>query len=155
MVIWGVQGVADETKTVMVDRTRRYIANLAASKERVMIPSVVSAEYLAGFRSPEERAKQMANLERLFYVPPFDAPAATLAATLADNARADTPRVAGWRQRLKADCYIVATAIVHGANTLVTSADELPAFTKIAGGKIKVIEVPTVPEQTSWLSGDS
>ena len=155
IVIWGVQGVADSTQTVMIDRTRRYIESLAASRERVMIPSVVASEYLAAFRSETERARQMMQLERYFYVPPLDAPAATVAATLFDNSASAASRTQGWRQRLKADCYIVATAIVHGAKVIVTSSDELPKFIRIAGGRIKVIEVPIVPKQTSLIDDES
>lgn len=155
VVIWGVQGVADNTKTGMIDRTRRYVDSLAASKARVMIPSVVAAEYLAGFASDTERAKQMTQLERFFYVPPLDAPAATIAASLFANIKgATSAAAAGGRQALKTDCYVVATAIVHGASTIVTSVDELQLFTRIAGGRIKVIEVPTVPQQTSLLTNE-
>lgn len=139
----------------MVDRTQRYIQNLAASRTRVMIPSVVAAEYLAGFNSEPERAAQMAQLERFFYLPPLDAPAATVAATLFENVRDLSPRTPpGWRQRLKADCYIVATAVTHGASTIVTTSDEHANFSRIAGGRIKVIEVPSVPLQTSLLEDD-
>lgn len=154
VVIWGVQGVADGSRSFMVERTKRYIESLAGSRTRVMIPSVVAAEYLTGFSSEAERAAQIVKLERFFFVPPLDAPAATLAATLADNVTTSVPRPPGWRQSLKADCYIVATAIVHGAATVVTSADECRIFTRIASGRIKVIEVPSVPKQGNLLSDD-
>lgn len=139
----------------MLDRTKRYIDSLSGNRSRVMIPSVVAAEYLAGFSNPSERSNQMSSLERYFFVPPLDAPAATLAATLFDNMKRTGALVAGQRQRIKADCYIVATAITHGADTIVTSAHERGQFTRIAGGMINVIEVPSVPQQGTLLPDSS
>lgn len=115
-----------------------------------MITSVSASEFLAGYPAAQ-RARQMSLLERHFYVPPLDAPAATLAATLFDNSLSGTLKTPGWRQRLKSDTYIISTAIIHGAKTIVTSAEELPKFVRLAGSMIKVIEVPTVPKQTTFI----
>lgn len=142
VLVWGVQGAATAGQEEMIDRTRRFIASLRAQNELIMIPTPALAEYLQGFDT-EERKRQLQVLERHFFIPAFNLPAAFLAAGLARNVAGEAnPNP---RQTVKTDIQIVATAIVSGASRLVTH--EKPHFEKLAAGRLPIIEVPNVAEQ--------
>lgn len=142
VLIWGVQKKARLGQEHMVERTGRWLRSLAAS-ERLMIPSVVVAEYLAPFKGAE-KARQLKALEQGFYVPALDLASAALASDLISKAPRDALKHLS-REIIKSDCYILATAIVHGATLLVTENQD--DFKKLAGGKIRLAGVPEVPEQ--------
>jgi predicted nucleic acid-binding protein len=147
VLIWGVQGVAQPAQEGMIDRTRRYLAQLARDNEQVMVPSVVVSEYLQGFPL-EEHPAQIEALAGGFFVAAFDARCAALAAELqriGPAARA----APGSRIALKADCQIIATAISHGASRIVTN--NLEEFRRIARDRIPVIDVPETWEQPDML----
>jgi hypothetical protein len=65
----------------MIERTRRYLAQLARDNQQVMIPSVVIGEYLHGFPAGEYD-EQLQALTRGFFIPSFDARCAALAAEM-------------------------------------------------------------------------
>jgi hypothetical protein len=73
VLIWGVQGQARESQQAMIERTRRYIESLRNGNERIMVPTPALAEYLQGFDN-EERRRQLAVLEKHFFLPSFDVP---------------------------------------------------------------------------------
>jgi hypothetical protein len=107
-----------------------------------MIPTPALAEYLQGFDN-EERKRQLQVLERHFFIPAFNLPAAYLAAGLAraaDPSSAEIPR-----QSVKTDIQILATAIVNGAARIITA--DRQHFHQLAGGRIEVSEVPEIHEQ--------
>ncbi len=144
VLIWGVQGWASPQQKEMVSRTKRYISTLADDNERIMIPTPAVTEYLQGFE-PRERKRQLQLLERHFIIVSYDLPAAYLAADLGH--RAGGPKTVGDipRQAVKTDIEILATAIAHGATSIITN--NLGHFEKLAAGRIHVSEVPTIPEQ--------
>ena len=149
VLIWGVQQKAVPGQEGRVERTKRYIDSLHESNEQIMVPTPVLAEYLQFFDT-EERKRQLRTLEKYFFVPAFNLPAAYLAAGLAHKHQAQGgERSDGTsRQELKTDFQIIATAIVNGAALLVT--DNLEDFTRLAdlaGGRIKVSDVPNVHKQ--------
>lgn len=135
------------TQQGMIDRTRRYLAQLARDKERVMVPAVAVSEYLQGFPA-EEHPQQLEVLGRVFFVPGFDVRCAALAAELQTIGPAARGKP-GVRIAFKADAQIIATAICHGADHIVTGNVE--EYRRIAKDRISVIEVPSVPEQTDML----
>jgi predicted nucleic acid-binding protein len=147
VLIWGVQGVARPAQVGMVDRTRRYLAQLARDNEQVMVPAVVVGEYLQGFPA-NERGEQLQALSRGFFLPAYDARCAALAAELlpiGPDARGEP----GARVAFRADVQIIATAICHGATQIVTgNTDE---YRRIAGERIPVMEVPETWEQGELL----
>jgi len=147
VLIWGVQGMSRQTQQGMIDRTRRYLAQLARDKERVMVPAVAVGEYLQGF-PPQEHRQQLEILARVFFVPGFDVRCAALAAELQMVGPAARGKP-GVRVTFKADAQIIATAICHGASQIVTGNAE--EYKRIARDRIPVVEVPSVPEQTDML----
>ncbi len=146
ILIWGIQGASRPDQSNMVGRTQRYIDQLDRDGERVMIPAPALAEYLAGF-DVDGQERQLQILERSFLIPSLDAPAAALAARILaqrelirDLSRDHNVR----RQELKVDVLIVATAIVHQADTLVSEDPHIRQLVAASGRTIKVIGVPDV-----------
>lgn len=62
-------------------RARILLDMLEEGKERIVIPSIVVAEYLAGVPREQRRAS-LSEIQDRFYCPPFDAASAILAADL-------------------------------------------------------------------------
>ena len=108
-----------------------------------MVPAPAAAEYLQGF-DDKERQEQLAALKRYFFVPSFDLPAAAIAAELSRRSDVWDLKHAD-RQKVKTDVQIIAIAIAHRAELIVT--DNVKEFRAIAAGKIAVSEVPGVEEQ--------
>ncbi|HEU4623469.1 MAG TPA: type II toxin-antitoxin system VapC family toxin [Steroidobacteraceae bacterium] len=127
----------------MIEKTRRFIEHCDRTSEEIMVPSVVVSEYLTTF-SPTQVAQQVQEFHRRFFVAPLDAAAGALAAQLANAVRTNGLNV-GERHVLKSDCYIIATAIVHGADAIVTG--NVAEFRSLTGGRIKVLDIPDVPTQ--------
>ena len=144
VVIWGVQRNRNAT---MVDRTRRYLSYLEQQNERVMVSSTSVAEYLYGIPLAEQ-ANELAVLSDMFFVPPFDLHAASIAGSISGSQEYQQRfGAAKKRERnvLRADLHILSTAIAYGASAIVT--DNVADFEPFAGGRIRVMEVPNIPEQ--------
>lgn len=150
ILIWGVQGQASSDQEGMIDQTRRYIASLHDANERIMVPTPALMEYLQGF-SAAARHQQLGVLQRSFFVPSFDVPAAYLAAGISRKAFSD--RVEGSpasRQAVRTDCQIIATAVVHHATRIITNdRKHFGALAKLVPRKIEISGVPEIHEQLS------
>jgi predicted nucleic acid-binding protein len=143
IMIWGVQRVARPGQERQVELATRFLDSLNA--ERVMIPSVVLAEFLAGFEDNRERAAYGSLLSRRFFVAPFDAPSASVAAEISRHAPSSAVKDPLARRCLKADAQIIATAIVHGADTIVTA--NVAEYLRLASDRIKIVDLPEIPVQ--------
>lgn len=150
VLVWGVEGATGSTGDEMVERTRTFFASLRDAAEVLMVPAPAVGEYLQRF-DDEHRAHQLAALDRYFFIPAYDPPAAALAAELArrPEVKALFKAAGSGGPDLAVDLQIVATAIVQGAETLLTP--DLETFRILAGGRIKVSEVPRIPTQTRLL----
>ncbi|MFL6199295.1 MAG: type II toxin-antitoxin system VapC family toxin [Thermoanaerobaculia bacterium] len=144
VLIWGVQKKARSGQEEMVERTARYLRSLQDENETIMVPAPAAAEYLQWF-DDNERQEQLAALERFFFVPSFDLPAAMVAAELSHRSEAWGFDERVDRQKVKTDVQIIAIAIAHRAELIVT--DNVKEFRAIASGRIAVKEVPSVAEQ--------
>ncbi len=145
-IIWGVQGVAKETQSHMVPRTKRYIEYLAEKNEKVMIPAPALTEYLVYF-DREERKDQRQIIERNFIVPSFDIAAVEVAAALLGNTKViQEMRRKGQYDKIRVsiDAQIIAVAIVNQAEKIISHD---PRLTKLANERIVVQEVPVIQEQ--------
>ncbi len=56
------------------------------------------------------------------------------------------------KQTFKVDVQIVAVAIANGSDVIVTN--DFEAFRKIAQNRIRVSEVPNIPEQQELFTGE-
>lgn len=145
ILIWGLQRKAAPDYQHLVDRTQRYLRYLDEENETVIIPSPVVAEYLQGFDATG-RTKQIAGLQKLFFIPSFDLASAALTAELIENADVDKLRKNSEESRsaLKVDVQIAAIAIIHGATQIVTH--NIKDFKTVVSGRIQVIEVPNITQ---------
>lgn len=144
-LIWGVQQTARAGQEAMVERTKRYLRSLSEEDEILMVPAPVAAEYLQGF-DDQSRLAQLIALQRYFFTPSFDLPSASLAAELSRKEAVEKLIATADRRCIKVDTQIVATAIVHNADFIVTN--DTKAFRAIAAGRIQISDVPEAPEQS-------
>lgn len=145
VLILGLQRKAAPEYQYLVERTQRYLNHLDEENETIMIPSPVVAEYLQGFDAVG-RVKQVASLQKLFFIPSFDLPSAALAAELSERSSFSELRQSSNESRpaLKVDIQIAAIAIIHGATQIVTQ--NISDFKTIVGGRIQVTEIPDIAE---------
>jgi predicted nucleic acid-binding protein len=141
VLIWGVRKERPDDRPDLVERCARLLEDYKSTQIPIMVPSIVVAEYLIG-HTLDQQSKERGIIGSNFFVAPFDAKAAAIAAQLYDasllrQARRDTEI---GRQCLQADFKILATAIAHGATVFYTDDPHMTAF---AAGKILVKEIPT------------
>ena len=145
-IIWGVQGVSSEGQTEMIGRTKHYIEYLAEQKKRIMIPVPALTEYLLNF-DPVEQKEQRKVIEKNFFVPSYDIPAAAIAAELLGNKqliREMRNNKEYDKMKASTDAQIIAIAIVNGAEKIISHDSGLK---KLSQGKISVEEVPIIQSQ--------
>lgn len=127
VLIWAIKRTASENRVHMIPRAVALVAELERTRERIMIPSLVASEFLVRYEETE-RGSALAKLQTLFFVAPFDAKAAWLAAKMfADKASWDKSRVDdGYtRQWIKTDIAILATAMAHDASAMYIEDEPL------------------------------
>lgn len=130
VLIWGIKRQSTPNRVAMIERAEFFIEECRRTKTIIMIPSVVLAEFLAGYSAidrPEIEKRVAAN----FFIAPFDAPAAAIAADIWSK-KAERQRVQAalgtTRETIKADIQIVATAIAHKARRLLSEDGGVQAF---------------------------
>lgn len=149
VLVWGIQGRASAGQEEMVARTRRFIESLQNENEQIMIPAPVVSEYLQYFET-DDRKRQIKALERHFFLPAFNVPAAYLAAGIAHQRQREGIGVpeGSTRQAIKTDIQILATAIVNNARLLVThNLADFEGLAMHAGGRIRISDVPLAHSQ--------
>jgi predicted nucleic acid-binding protein len=141
ILIWGVRKLRPADRPDLVERCAQLLADYKSGQIPIMVPSIVVAQYLMG-HSLEQQTRERSIIGSHFFVAPFDARAAAVAAQLYDanllkQVRQETQI---GRQCLMADFKIIATAIAHGATALYSDD---PHMSKFSGGKLLVKEIPT------------
>ena len=145
IVIWGIQGNASSTQQYMVPRTKNFLRYLTGQKTKVLIPSVVLAEFLLGIPS-DMHANVVAYFQNTFIVAPFDVNAAAIYAQVwrenkesqvYQTLREDDVR----KTEISFDNQIVAIALARRATTIYSHDPHLKRF---AGERIEVCEVPDI-----------
>lgn len=153
ILIWGVRGVSTPGQEQQIEQARQLFEDLDQSDARVMIPSVVVAEFLAGVPKPQH-GNLLDVLNRRFQIPPFDTRTAALAAELWREAAERNPHLKDLvkevfpgteKAKIKADIMILATALARNAEILYTHDGPLA---KVAEGRIDVRQLPPLrPKQ--------
>jgi predicted nucleic acid-binding protein len=100
-------------------RAQILLQMLAREKAKIIIPSIVLAEYLIGIEA-SRHPDVIASFQRLFFCPPFDVRCAAVAASLWQLHHTLPEGEKMQRRVLKADVMIIATAKVAGARMLFT-----------------------------------
>lgn len=153
LLIWGMRRYVQTGREDMVARCVAFLQDCKSRREVVMLPSVVLAEYLCGLPR-EVQIIHRDSLQRNYFIAPFDARCADIAAELYDKDNLDALRVLGTgKQCLKADLQIIATAIAHGATAIYT--DNRSDFQTLGRGRILIEDIPELPpRQLELLTGD-
>lgn len=115
--------------TRCAERINHLISNLSASKQRILIPTPVLAEYLVeGGPDKDKRVQIFAN-SRVFSVAAFDQRAAIECAMIEDgDSRKKKPRKltpTETKAKVKFDRQVIAVAKAHRAHTIYTGDTKL------------------------------
>lgn len=146
VVAWGVAGEADPNVPDAVERARQLIGDYSSSKQTIMLSSVALTEYLCG-QSAERNRSIREILSKQFYIAPFDAKCAVIAAELYDRQMFNQIKVDHEvsRVQLKDDIKILATAIAYGASALYTHDAWIPKINQSTQkNKVKVSLLPSL-----------
>jgi predicted nucleic acid-binding protein len=148
VAIWAIHEQATPGQEYMIERTQRFIQQLDANKDKIMIPSVVLSEFLLPIPA-EHHALTLNLMQRSFIIAPFDLQASAVFAKIWQIKHAAATiqelRQQGFtRTQLKADCMIVATAIAKGAGCIYSHDKDVRKFSE---GQIDCYDIPDIPGQ--------
>src|SRR5262249_16442664 len=121
-----------------VTNTAFLLRKLDDESKRIMLPTLVVAEYLQG-TPVAYQLSEFAVLAQQFAVLSYDAACARMTGQVWNRENWGIIED-GNRQWLKVDVGIVATAIIHGAECIYTG--DRAAFERIAGGRIQIRDIP-------------
>jgi predicted nucleic acid-binding protein len=150
-LIWGIREHADNGQEPMISRTKAFFEDCRKNKIMIMVPSIVIGELLTAIE-PKHYPMIINLLKSSFQIVPYDAQASALFAKLwrakKESGLVDDIKneLQATRQELKADCMIVATAIVKNASVIYSHDIKLKKF---ANGNIEVREIPALQYQES------
>lgn len=145
-MIWGLQGIEprggnprQRNLTEMQQRAVILLDILEEDKEKIVIPSVMVAELLV--KVPlVNHFNYLGELQRRFFVPLFDLPAAALAATLWLKHK-DLPKdEQTGRTILKSDVMIVASAKSAGASKFYSNDKKCRKLASLVG--MEALDLP-------------
>lgn len=135
VLIWAIRQTADRSRLEMLDTARRAVERMVRRNAEIAIPTVVLCEYLAEADS-QTRLSEESKLRERFMILNFDGRAASEAATLRRITRLAPSEAAGGRNAIKADAMIIACAITHKCNFILT--DNTDEFRRIAKDRIPI-----------------
>ena len=152
VLIWGVKRQSTSGQENMIELAVRLIEDLDDKETEIALPSLVISEYLSNFPD-ESREEQYSELIRSYYIVPFDAKAASIAAKI----RNDRDKISGIvdeysasRNVIKADIYILASALSCGATEIFTHDKHIKKLAK--GFDILVSDIPMLPPRKTQKS---
>ncbi|MEI8572617.1 type II toxin-antitoxin system VapC family toxin [Methylomonas sp. LW13] len=157
ILLWGIREEAGKEQEDMIPRAKAFFDDCQRSKIQIMVPSIVVGELLTAIE-PKNHAMVLNLLKSSFLIPSYDAAASTVFAKLwRDNKSSGLTKElqnnhSATRQELKADCMIVAIAIVRKCNAIYSHDEKLKKF---ANGKIEVLEIPKIAYQEELEFVDS
>jgi len=145
VLAWGVQKEHDPKCPDGVDRALQLIKAYSNTKQPIVVPAIVLAEYLAG--QCLDRSRSIHDiLGKAFFIAPFDTQCADIAGALYDKRTADSILAgnAVSRVALKDDYKILATAIALKASHLYTHDNWIGKIEQRGVSKhiVKVMELP-------------
>lgn len=128
------------------ERITHLIDALSSSKERILIPTPVIAEYLVrGGEDKDKRAAELIN-SRVFTIAPFDIKAAIECALLESGRTPKRDDDVATKAQVKYDRQIVAIAKAHGARVIYTGDERLAKCANSNGiSTVMTWEMPLPP----------
>jgi predicted nucleic acid-binding protein len=152
LLIWGIKSEATLGQEKMIPIAKGFIKHLNDEHTKVMIPSIVVAEFL--LKIPPTAFQTITNLiDMNFMVVSFDAKAACKFAEIWQqrfNEVKHSLTEPKTRDALKADSMIVATAVANNAQCLYSHDEGVKSFAK---GYIPVEEIPFIATQPNAFAG--
>jgi|LSQX01.2.fsa_nt_gb predicted nucleic acid-binding protein len=129
-------------------RAKRFVGKMQEEGHRLVLPSVVVAEYLVSHEFNNEMAAYRA-LAKQFVIAPFDARTATIFGPIYRDKglsmiKEDCPSKKCRRRKISVDCQVVATAIACRADWLIAHDSDIH---RLGEGLVEVKEIPVIPEQ--------
>lgn len=155
-VIWAIQGQSDPERPHMPAKMKAYLRQLRNQDHRIMVPTVVLAEFLTGFSDDRKRLEMLRIMSEEFVIAPLDAQAAAKAAEIEFTRRPVISELQAEGHRkcsIKADVLVLSTAITRGAVAVVADDKHMESISRLSGGLIDVLGVPETFEQGSLLEG--
>ena len=149
VVIWGIKKTSTEGQEDMILKTEKFISHLDKSSTQILIPSVVLAEILST-ESKENQNKFLKIISSHFIIGDFNKLTAKIFAELFnENIEFDKQlRTENEirKDKMKLDYMIVASAIEHNASCIYSN--DRKHLERFAKNKIKILDIPSIPEQT-------
>lgn len=139
------------------DRISNLIGTLSLSKQRVLIPTPVLAEYLVKGGQDKDKRLSIFASSRVFVVAAFDQRAAVECAMLEDGESNNKKQLSDdqTKAKVKFDRQIIAVAKAHGALTIYTGDTKLAKRATDNGLKaVLTWEVPLPPEAAQMSFGE-
>ena len=121
-LIFGIQKKYLPAYQREAEAAQHYLDNLPAG-EVIMIPPAVIFEFIQGYEDKADRDAIYNALAEDFFIPAFDAKSARIAAEIvatAGGVRSISDLTGIRKPDVKLDIQIIATAIAHSAETIIT-----------------------------------
>ncbi|MDN7473470.1 type II toxin-antitoxin system VapC family toxin [Burkholderia multivorans] len=140
------------------DRINHLIGTLSSSRQRVLIPTPVLAEYLVQGGPDKDKRLNIFASSRVFVVAAFDQRSAIECALLEDGDSRNNKRLSDneTKAKVKFDRQIIAIAKVHGALTIYTGDTNLAKRATDNGLNAVLtweVPLPTTAAQMSFGEG--
>lgn len=144
VLIWGFKRLATPNREHMLARAAELFRQASERKDGILVPSLVLSEVLVKY-SDADRPAVLAEIGKRFFIAPFDARAAAIAAKLyADNQTWIASRAAtgNTRQCIKVDLSILATVAANNIRNFYVEDGPLFDLGKRYGGRLDVLVKP-------------
>lgn len=139
-----VWGVAQKGTPQLRKRAKWLFTNLEREGARIIVPSVVAAEYLTSVKD-SDKSNVLSAMSMRFFIAPFDVKCANLASMLWKSGSPGRKKgKMGSRICLRADTLIVATAKTYGAQHFYSGDEGCRKLAKDAG--MQSFDLPTGSE---------
>ncbi len=152
IIVWAIRKDCTNGQEEMVPRATALIHGLREEKAKIMVPACVLGEFLAAMHPSLYREVQ-AFMEGRFFIAPYDGKAALIAGEMmyARGSFSELVKSSGIRRNeVRTDAEIIATAIAHKADKIITQ--DLRHFRKLAAGRIRIEGVPELAPQQGYLN---
>ncbi|MDR2801424.1 MAG: PIN domain-containing protein [Desulfovibrio sp.] len=154
ILIWGIQKTASEKRKDYIVVAESLIDDITEKGDRIIIPSIVYAELLAGV--PEDRLKEfMRIISSRFPIVPFDALSAYYYSIIFRRKKLidkdKTQEINPGRANTSADIKVLATAIAHNAITIYSEDQHMHDLSLVSSEFIGVKHMPTPSPKQVFL----
>lgn len=152
ILVWGVKRIAEPGQEIFIERGAYFLEKCQQDNVKVLVPSIVLGEVMAGTPPPMAGALARA-MHKRFMIVPYDALAAEEFGRMWNVWKEKHPdskigQEGFLRQKFKVDHMILATAITRGAWCIYSHDSDIR---RLADGLIEVSELPDMPPRQGKL----